>query len=125
MITFKNYIFENKKIKWDFFSRSMTKGKVDPDRVRTIRLELNTDDLQTALDKYADHIKPYRNLGQGSANTGVFEIQNDLGIYRHKSGKKIDLSTERKANNIVFKTWDELEKQEKETGEFGIPSDKW
>lgn len=124
MKPFKVFINES-KIAWDFFSRSMTKGKVDPDRVRPIRLELNTTDLKKALELYAKHIEKYRNVGLGSANTGVFEIQNDLGIYRHKAGKKIDLETVKKASNVIFMTWDEIEEREKKTGEFGVPSENW
>ena len=48
----------------------------------------------------------------GTAQTGVFEIQTDDGIWQHTGGQKIDVSTTRRAANVQFRTWDQLDAEE-------------
>ncbi len=45
-------------------------------------------------------------LPRGSARGGCVEIQNDLGIYTTKSGRKFDL--EKRPEDVMFKTWQQL-----------------
>lgn len=54
----------------------------------------------------------------GSRRCGIFEIQCEEGIVRHAKYMKIDGSTFRKRANILFKTWEQMETEEKTTGEI-------
>jgi hypothetical protein len=50
---------------------------------------------------------------KGSHRTGVFEMQNDLGIYSRDDLMRIDFSTPRRAAKVNFKTWEEMEREER------------
>lgn len=96
-------------MKWDFLHRPESSTR-DPrtNPCKPYRFEL--PDGTTLADALAH---AYANgLPRGSARCGCIEVQNDLGIYSHRLGNRIDLSTPRKAANVVFKTWEELEREE-------------
>lgn len=96
--------------RWDFFFRHEN-NRIDPTTrpatYASLTLPLNTplaDALATALDLGA--------IPTGSNRTGCFEVQNDAGIFSHAAGKRIDLSTPRKAAKVSFQTWEEVEAAE-------------
>ncbi len=94
---------------FDFFWRNES-NRVDPRSVaaETMRLSLP---VTTTLE---DAISAARAAGmpKGSARTGCFEVQGPNGIWSHVRESRIDLSTPRRAANVVFKTWDELDAED-------------
>lgn len=96
------------KGRWDFFFRAERRSGGEPKKqnARCVSIELPND---TELDE-AIRLARAAGAPKGSHRTGIFEVQNDLGIWEHVDGNRIDLSTPRKTAKVIFRTWDELDK---------------
>jgi hypothetical protein len=102
-------------IVWDFFFttfRSSLKGPAfaehwDREGAYYVKLTLPSD---TPLDEAIGAARATGLFGKGSSRTGVFEVQNDLGIYSHPKGYA---NLQRvKPSTIAFRTWAEIEAAE-------------
>ena len=51
-------------------------------------------------------------LPKGTHRSGIFQIQNDLGIWSQQDDRRIDFTTPRKAAKVSFQTWEEMEAAE-------------
>jgi hypothetical protein len=89
-------------VAWDFFWRSYNKNTakmMSQGNVRTERVYLPANlNCQQALD-YARATKA---IPVGTHNNGCFEVQNDRGSWIHEDGKKIDMTTPRKAAKVEW-----------------------
>ena len=96
-------------MRWDFFHRPESNRR-DPaeNQCKVYIFDLPEDmELADALEHAYEAGMP-----RGSARAGCVEIQTDRGIYSHVNDKRIDVSTPRRAKNVVFKTWEQLEQEE-------------
>jgi len=89
----------------DFF-RKAESNRLAPENF-TVTCGTKVLDTETTIDELISAV----GYG-GSHRSGVFEIQTAEGIIKHINGKKIDNRTHRKRTNILFKTWDAMEKEE-------------
>lgn len=94
-------------MRWTFFHRRESNSKdVKAQPCIPYELELKADlTLEGALEAAHEEGMP-----QGSARGGCVEIQNDLGIYTTRSGRKFD--PVRRPDDVVFKTWQQLAEEE-------------
>ena len=60
-------------------------------------------------------------LPKGSARAGAFEVQGPRGVWTTVKSRKIDLSTDKRAANLVFATWDAMEEADADADEIGVP----
>lgn len=98
-------------MRWDFFYRPES-HRVHPSELTPYcyQFELPADTTLADALKYAHA----NGMPRGSARGGCFEVQNDLGIHWHRDYQRIDLSTPKRAANVIFKTWEQLEQEELE-----------
>ena len=100
--------------RYDFFYRTENKN-FDPSNTFYMILELPAgltvgQALEMARD--AGITAPQRPLAKGSHRSGCFEVQCDRGVWQHVDSKKIDVSTPRKAANVQWRTWEQIEAEE-------------
>ena len=93
--------------RWDFFHRTETnRGGFDRSKPCTPYL-FNLPD-GTTLAAALEHA--YANgLPRGSARAGCVEVQNADGIYRREDGGRIDVSTARRQEKVLFTPWTDLD----------------
>jgi len=96
---------------WSFFYRAETRSEClhgltygeywSQKGAYYINVELPLDtDLGTALAAAIEAGCP-----KGSARSGIFEVQNPLGIWSHKHERRIEVGNK----NVSFKTWEDLD----------------
>lgn len=89
---------KRRRHRWDFFH--LTESKSNNVRVYSFMIPEGVsigDGLRIAKSK---------GLPKGTHSKGCFEIQNERGIFSHRNGKRIDVSTERRRQNIDFIPWE-------------------
>jgi hypothetical protein len=74
-------------------------------------------DIPCPLEKCTDLpwlVNTAREMGvpKGSFQTGIYEIQTDLGIWSRDDQMRLDTDTPRKLAKAKFKTWEEMEAAE-------------
>ena len=92
---------------WDFFFRTENKNFDSYWMNRPanqIRLDLPVD---TSLED-AIGFAHKAGVPMGSARSGIFEVQNDLGIFAHINNRSIDHAPD---NKTEFKTWELIERE--------------
>jgi hypothetical protein len=102
-------------IAWDFFfttSRSSVKASEfdatwDREGAYFVKLTLPDD---TPLEEAIAAARETGLFGKGSGRSGVFEVQNDLGVYSHPRGF-VNLQAI-KPDSVVFRTWAQVEASE-------------
>lgn len=94
-------------MRWDFFHKgertNYEEAVAAPARCWTFDLPDGTTIAEAMTHAYAN------GLPRGSARLGCIEIQNDRGVYSREDGKRIDVSTPRRADKVIFKTWEQIE----------------
>jgi len=94
-------------MRYDFFYRREGKNFSKSNPAICLTLDIDTDDLAEAIKVALES-----GMSKGSARSGCFEVQTDEGIWSQVDGNRIDLSTPRRREKVVFKTWDQLESEE-------------
>ena len=103
-------------VQWDFFfttfrSKALLRGRTIEEfwatRFYSFSMKLPPDlELALALD-HAQGVRP-RPFGIGTSQSGVFEVQNERGVYLHQKGlRNLARCSPRR---ILFYAWDELER---------------
>ena len=93
-------------MRWTFFKRMYSSYRtIETANIGTMDIEIDTDDLKVA-------IAAHRKVSVGNHLFGVFEVQNEEGVYQQIDGKRIELDTPRKAAQTVFTSWKEMEDAE-------------
>jgi hypothetical protein len=82
---------------YDFFHK--TESNTGTHKVKTYRFDLDTDDVEEALEMARE-----LGLPKGSARCGCFEIQSDLGIWSHVNDKPLRWD---RPDDITFTPWDD------------------
>ena len=105
---------DNKYSSWTFHFRLYHRNKeriLSTQNQRYISVMLPDDTpLDIALEEARKNGAPI-----GSHITGIYEVHNDQGIYQQINLRKIVPS---RKHLYTFKTWDELEKAERDTESF-------
>lgn len=110
------------EMRWDFFYRHEN-NRVNPKELPAQYVTMYLPENVThASDAMAIAIEEGLLL-KGSHRTGCFEIQNDLGIWSHVDGNRMDFSTPRKAAKVTFKTWEQLEAEDEQDEHIEIVID--
>ena len=110
---------ETKTTTWSFFFRrsmspSQRKKGLTFDEIWKDRPTLGINvDIPTTITDPIRAIEIARKVGvpRGSNQSGVSEIQNHLGVWKHINDRRIDEKTV-KGVKVTFKTWDELEEED-------------
>ena len=93
------------------FNRPEVKsGKVfDSDNMRQFVVEADVEDAST-FEALAEILEEAYEQGvnRGSARSGICEIHTDQGIWTHVNARRIEVDTERKRKNVVFKSWEQM-----------------
>jgi len=95
---------------WHFFFRTENKRFDEhwKDRpAHQLRLALSIDTSLTEAIEAAHRA----GVAKGSWRSGIFEVQNGTGIYRHVDERSIERSPQSKT---IFQTWEQLEALEGE-----------
>jgi hypothetical protein len=79
------------------------------------RLELPDD---TTLDGALEAARRAGAFGRGSSQTGCFEVQGPRGIWTHRQGLR-NLGRAR-PDDVVFKTWEQLEREDDAEAAVGV-----
>lgn len=96
----------------DIFFRRENK-KFDPENIFTYRFFVDYPvDTPAAVQRILD-MAAERRICRGSARSGIFQVQTDDGIWTHINERRIDFSTPRRAANVTFQSWEELEAAER------------
>lgn len=93
---------------WDFFFKTENKDFTAfwNDRpAHQIRLDLPEGTFLGEALKAAHQA----GVAIGSARSGIFEVQNDKGVFAHINNRSIEHAP---ANMTIFKTWDEIERED-------------
>ncbi len=108
--------------RWDFFVKTENKNFNPENEDEAGYYSFDIDFVSAEcfeelnpLDILAEVLAHCYNNGmpRGSARAGCYEVQCDFGIFSHKNGARIDLTTARKRLNVVFKTWEQIEAESK------------
>ena len=97
--------------RWDFFTHAeRRKGGVHPHDLPAYEYEGHFP-AGTSLGAALDSMYR-RGMPRSSARAGCFQVQMPDGVFEHRAGNRFDLTTPRRAANIVGKTWTQLEAEE-------------
>ena len=101
---------------YDLFDRPENKA-FDPETIRHSRMVAAAG---LTLPQILTEARERGIVGRGTARSGVFQVQCDRGVWVHASERRIDLSSSRKANNVRFASWEQIEQDEVNGGDGDV-----
>jgi hypothetical protein len=105
---------------WFFIARTEGKNFNQDDHVHYAfsaeEIGITAEDLEEAgpIEALRMALETAYSMGlpKGSHRSGCFQVQSEFGIWSQKNEKRIDLSTDKKAALVSFKTWEQMEQEE-------------
>lgn len=93
--------------RWDFYYRA-ERNKASGVHPRDTEPKLAQAEFPvgTSLAFALEYMWAERQMPRGSARAGCYEVQTPDGVFSQVNDAKIDLTTPRKAANVVFQSYD-------------------
>ena len=98
---------------WHFYARAQNSDYAKMRSDENVRYAIVSIpvEITTCAEAIAYAIEN-RRIGRGTHQSGCFEVSNDIGMWWHKDGNRMDFSTPRKAAKVIYKTWEQMEAEE-------------